>query len=181
MKPVVIKPEKVISGTKYIENFKFKSRHEVPIYEVTDCSGLNQIIGYIKLINKSYGKVFYRGQCDLYDTCLLYTSQCGYAPEREQEQPSFGGGHEVCGVFYTGRQYSDICGPAVVVQPAGGGESVFREGDTAVSEGLSGGTDRDRDRRNVESAHLECDGGGVKAAVVGGRPGGCYGMDGRCV
>lgn len=70
MKPVVIKPEKVISGTKYIENFKFKSRHEVPIYEVTDCSGLNQIIGYIKLINKSYGKVFYRGQCDLYDTML---------------------------------------------------------------------------------------------------------------
>ena len=70
IKPIVIAADKNIHGTKYVKEFQFKSGHKVPIYEVLDCHGLNQIIGYIKLINKEYGKVFYRGQCNLHSTML---------------------------------------------------------------------------------------------------------------
>lgn len=76
MEPVVIRPNKSIKGTRYIDTYKYKSGQEVPIYDVLNCHGLNQIIGYIKLINKSYGKVYYRGQCSLHNTMLpsLYHS-----------------------------------------------------------------------------------------------------------
>lgn len=89
MEPVVIKADKRIYGTKYVETYKFKSGHEVPIYEILNCHGLNQMIGYVKLINKAYGKVFYRGQCNLHDTMLpsLYHKSCSprYKSERNQK------------------------------------------------------------------------------------------------
>lgn len=89
MEPVVIKADKRIYGTKYVETYKFKSGHEVPIYEILNCHGLNQMIGYVKLINKTYGKVFYRGQCNLHDTMLpsLYHKSCSarYKSERNKK------------------------------------------------------------------------------------------------
>lgn len=88
MKPVVLKADKRIDGTKYVETYKFKSGQEVPIYEILSCHGLNQMIGYVKLINKEYGKVFYRGQCNLHDTMLpsLYhkNRSAKYKGERNQ-------------------------------------------------------------------------------------------------
>ena len=89
MEPVVIKADKKIYGTRYTEIYKFKSGHEVPIYEILNCHGLNQMIGYVKLINKEYGKVFYRGQCNLYSTMLpsLYhkSNNAKYMSERNQK------------------------------------------------------------------------------------------------
>lgn len=70
MEPVVMKNSITIEGTKFVENYTFKSGHVVPIYEVFNVFGLNQIIGYVKLINSGYGKVFYRGQCSLHDNML---------------------------------------------------------------------------------------------------------------
>ena len=70
MKPIVMSETQSIVGTKYVETYQFKSDHKVPIYEVYDSHGLNQIIGYIKLLNREYGKVYYRGQCNLHDTML---------------------------------------------------------------------------------------------------------------
>ncbi len=47
------------------------------------------MIGYVKLINKTYGKVFYRGQCNLHDTMLpsLYHKSCSarYKSERNKK------------------------------------------------------------------------------------------------
>lgn len=57
MKPKVISKEKIIAGTRYVGSYTFRSMQEVPIYEILNCHGLNQIIGYIKLINRDYGKV----------------------------------------------------------------------------------------------------------------------------
>ncbi|WP_024295020.1 FRG domain-containing protein [Lacrimispora indolis] len=59
-----------IRGTIYVDDFKFSSGHSAPIYEVFDCHGLNKIIGYAKLLNQEYGKVYYRGQCNLYESLL---------------------------------------------------------------------------------------------------------------
>lgn len=89
MGPEIIRENKIIYGTKYIETYTFKSGNNVPVYEVLNCHGLNQIIGYIKLINKDYGKVYYRGQCELYDTMLpsLYHKSCNpkYMSERNKK------------------------------------------------------------------------------------------------
>ena len=68
MDPYKMPENYYIEGTKYVANFEFSSKNEVPIYEVLSCHGLNQIIGYIKLKNKEYGNVYYRGQCKLHKT-----------------------------------------------------------------------------------------------------------------
>ena len=89
MNPVVIKADERILGTRYVETYIFKSGHKVPVYEILNCHGLSQIIGYIKLINKHYGKVYYRGQCNLHDTMLpsLYHKSCSfkYMSKRNQK------------------------------------------------------------------------------------------------
>ena len=89
MNPVVIKADKRIFGTRYVETYLFQSGHKVPVYEILNCHGLSQIIGYIKLINKHYGKVYYRGQCNLHDTMLpsLYhkSNSLKYMSQRNQK------------------------------------------------------------------------------------------------
>ena len=40
----------------------------IPIYDVPSMHALNQLVGYIKLINSGRGTVLYRGQCKLYNT-----------------------------------------------------------------------------------------------------------------
>lgn len=59
-----------IADTKYIDKFNFANGHEAPIFEVDSMHGLNQIIGHAKFNNRDYGQVYYRGQCELYDTLL---------------------------------------------------------------------------------------------------------------
>ena len=51
-------------------NFKFKSGHESPLVKVSSIYALNQIVGYVKFLNKDKGHIFFRGQPILYDTLL---------------------------------------------------------------------------------------------------------------
>lgn len=57
-------------GCKYCGNYDFKCGQSVPIYEVSNVHALNQLIGYAKFINQSYGDVYYRGECKLHDSLM---------------------------------------------------------------------------------------------------------------
>lgn len=39
---------------------------QIPVYDVFNMHALNQLVGYVKLINAEHGTVLYRGQCKLY-------------------------------------------------------------------------------------------------------------------
>ena len=56
---------KTLMGTQYIG----KWRSDIPVYDIVDFNGLNQIIGYVKHINND-GMVLYRGQSHIYDTLM---------------------------------------------------------------------------------------------------------------
>jgi hypothetical protein len=43
---------------------------KIPIFEARSYHKLNQLLGYAKYINRSAGHVYFRGQSDLYDSCL---------------------------------------------------------------------------------------------------------------
>ena len=66
----VIKSSLSPYGCNYCEDYTFSCGHIVPIYEVSSVHALNQIIGYAKFINKSFGDVYYRGECKLHDSLL---------------------------------------------------------------------------------------------------------------
>lgn len=57
-----------ITGTKHCGDYTFSCGHAVPVYEVLNVHALNQLIGYAKFINQSYGDVYYRGECKLHST-----------------------------------------------------------------------------------------------------------------
>ena len=57
-------------GCKYCGNYDFKCGQSVPIYEVSNVHALNQLVGYAKFINQSYGDVYYRGECKLHDSLI---------------------------------------------------------------------------------------------------------------
>ena len=57
-----------INGAKYEGTYQFICGNVVPIYEVSTVHALNQIIGYAKFINQSYGNVYYRGECKLHSS-----------------------------------------------------------------------------------------------------------------
>ena len=58
------------NGSKFAGIHTFLCGQEVPIYEVSNVHALNQLVGYAKFINKSYGDVYYRGECKLHDSLL---------------------------------------------------------------------------------------------------------------
>lgn len=68
--PVKLKAHKTIKNAKCAGIHHFKCGNDVPIYEIFSMHELNQIIGYAKFLNQDYGSVFYRGQCELYDTLI---------------------------------------------------------------------------------------------------------------
>lgn len=57
-----------IDGSKYIGRHPFACGNSVPVYEVDTVHSLNQLIGYAKFNNQSYGNVYYRGECKLHDS-----------------------------------------------------------------------------------------------------------------
>lgn len=59
-----------VADTHFVKMFQFKNGHEVPIFDIESMHGLNQIIGHSKFNNRNYGRVYYRGQCDLYDSLM---------------------------------------------------------------------------------------------------------------
>lgn len=68
--PKTLSSKAEIQGVKSSEVYKFKSEHEVPVFEVKSMHELNQIIGKAKFDNRDYGTVYYRGQCELYDNLI---------------------------------------------------------------------------------------------------------------
>lgn len=57
-------------GCKISGRHVFECGQDVPIYEVENVHALNQLIGYAKFINRSYGNVYYRGECKLHNSLL---------------------------------------------------------------------------------------------------------------
>ena len=57
-----------IDGAEYRGTFRFDCGNDVPIYEVNTVHALNQIIGYAKFNNQSYGNVYYRGERRLHES-----------------------------------------------------------------------------------------------------------------
>jgi hypothetical protein len=57
-------------GCEYCGDYSFSCGNVVPIFEVSNIHALNQIIGYAKFINKSYGNVYYRGECKLHNSLI---------------------------------------------------------------------------------------------------------------
>ncbi|MFM5324398.1 FRG domain-containing protein [Aeromonas veronii] len=51
-------------------SFSFDCGHSCPIIRVESIHALNQVVGYVKFLNKSYGEVYFRGQCELYRKLL---------------------------------------------------------------------------------------------------------------
>ena len=70
MEPTNLKEQLTIHDAKFIEPYTFSCGHSAPIFEVSTMHALNQIIGHAKFNNREYGHVFYRGQCELYETLL---------------------------------------------------------------------------------------------------------------
>ncbi len=70
MNPKILTKNSRVDGCKFVELFKFRNGHEVPIYEIFTTSALNQLIGHVKFSNSAYGNVFYRGISALYDNVL---------------------------------------------------------------------------------------------------------------
>lgn len=70
LKPTILPNNGSIYGCSLVQQFKFKNKHSVPLYDVTSLSALNQLIGHAKFVNESYGNVYYRGTDDIYDNVL---------------------------------------------------------------------------------------------------------------
>lgn len=68
--PVKLQVHNAIKGAKCVDVHHFKCGNDVPVYEIFSMHELNQIIGYAKFLNQDYGSVFYRGQCELYDSLM---------------------------------------------------------------------------------------------------------------
>lgn len=68
--PTVIKSHMSITGTEFVAMHHFDCGHSVPVYDVATCHALNQILGHVKYNNRSYGNVYYRGECRLHSSLL---------------------------------------------------------------------------------------------------------------
>lgn len=61
----------IIRDTECVEkSYEFRSGHKVPIYEVFSVYGFNRLVGYLKYLNRTFGNVYSRGQCELYDSLI---------------------------------------------------------------------------------------------------------------
>lgn len=64
-------PNMTIPDTLCVDkSYEFKSGHKVPIYEVFSVYGFNRIVGYLKYLNRTFGNVYSRGQCELYKSLI---------------------------------------------------------------------------------------------------------------
>lgn len=86
---IIMPSNQQIAGTSFVEDYQFSNGSTVPIFDVSTYHALNQIIGYIKYINKACGTVYYRGQCQLYPTLVpsLFRS-VNNASSRQKRQRS---------------------------------------------------------------------------------------------
>ena len=59
-----------LQGSKYIGDYKFDCKNEVPVFEISTIHALNQIIGHAKFNNNNYGTIYYRGERRLHDSII---------------------------------------------------------------------------------------------------------------
>ena len=69
-KPVILTSKGDFYGINLVKEFQFVNGPKVPMYEVSTISGLNQLIGFAKFINRDYGEVYYRGVNKVFDNVL---------------------------------------------------------------------------------------------------------------
>lgn len=69
-RPVILTSKSNFYGVKLVEMFPFQNGTVVPVYEVSTVSGLNQLIGFAKFVNRDYGEVYYRGVNKIFNTLL---------------------------------------------------------------------------------------------------------------
>ena len=70
MKPKILTEKSTVEGCKFVQFYKYRNGHTVPIYDVLSTNALNQLIGHVKFDNAPYGNVYYRGVGGLYDNVL---------------------------------------------------------------------------------------------------------------
>lgn len=64
-------PIMTIRDTECVEkSYEFRSGHKVPIYEAFSVYGFNRLVGYLKYLNRTFGNVYSRGQCELYNSLI---------------------------------------------------------------------------------------------------------------
>ena len=68
--PVILTEKSDFYGVKLVQLFSFLNGSQVPMYDVSTVSGLNQLIGFAKFINRDYGEVYYRGVNKVFNTVL---------------------------------------------------------------------------------------------------------------
>ena len=57
-------------GVSFSDQHRLGSEFHAPLFEVKSIHGLNQLIGYAKFINRSYGEVLYRGENKLHEALM---------------------------------------------------------------------------------------------------------------
>lgn len=75
-----------LPGSEFIEKCTLDRGNTVPIYEVYTYHAFNQLIGYAKFINQSYGNVYYRGEAKLHKSLIpsLFRQSANISKSSEQ-------------------------------------------------------------------------------------------------
>ena len=68
--PLILKKNYRTPGTHFVDEFTFNCGNKVPIFEIDNYHGLNQLLGHAKFNNRNYGNVYYRGECHLHKTLI---------------------------------------------------------------------------------------------------------------
>ena len=71
-----------IHNTEYVGDHTFKCGQVVPVYDVLNHHGFNQILGHVKFNNREYGNVYYRGENKLHDTLKPSLMRMGDNPHK---------------------------------------------------------------------------------------------------
>lgn len=69
-KPIILKKNFRTPGTHFVEEFTFSCGNKVPVFEIDNYHGLNQLLGHAKFNNRNYGNVYYRGECHLHNSLI---------------------------------------------------------------------------------------------------------------
>lgn len=69
-KPVILTSKSDFYGVKLVKMIQFLNGPLVPMYDVSTISGLNQLIGFAKFVNRDYGEVYYRGVNKIFNNVL---------------------------------------------------------------------------------------------------------------
>ena len=57
-------------GSKYVDMHHYICGNDVPIFDVDNVHAFNQIVGFMKFLNRENYNVYSRGECELYPTLL---------------------------------------------------------------------------------------------------------------